>query len=142
MHKQPYAISRTLQHTQKMLALLVLGLFLLASNQSHAGGTWTKKSVAIDGGWSIVEKNGSQVLMLDENFSTNSGPDLKIFLSRQSISSLTGKNAINDAILVSPLQSNRGAQEYVLPANIDLSQFQSVIIHCESFSKLWGGSSL
>jgi len=107
-----------------------------------ANGSWTKKRFAIDGSWSIVQKNGSNVLVLDQNLKTISAPDLKIFLSSNPLSDLNGHNATNGSVLISPLKSNKGAQECVIPANIDLSQYQALIIHCEAYSKLWGGSSL
>lgn len=135
-------VHQRLHPTRLVLTLLAFIALSLASTLSHASGHWTKKSFAIQGSWSIVERNGSHVLTLDENFKTRSAPDLKIFLSRAPLSSLRGSNATSQSILISPLQSNRGAQEYVLPSGIDITQFQSLIIHCEAYSKLWGGASL
>lgn len=142
MQRQHVSTRQSLQMMRLFLALMVLAALSMTANLSHASGHWTKKSFAIQGSWSIVERNGSHVLTLDENFKTRSAPDLKIFLSRAPLSSLKGSNATNQSILVSALQSNRGAQEYVLPAGIDISQFQSLIIHCEAYSKLWGGAAL
>ncbi len=142
MNNQTSTINRTIRPVQFLFALIVLALLSLTSNPSYANGSWTKKSFAINGSWSIVDKNGTQVLTLDQNFKTKSAPDLKIFLSRQALSDLNGGNATSQSVLISPLKSNKGAQEYAIPANIDISQFQTLIIHCEAYSKLWGGSSL
>lgn len=107
------------------------------ANVDHAGG-WSKKSSRINGSWSIT----GNILTISDDFKTRSGPDLKIFLSTAPLSQLNGNNATSNAILVSPLASASGGQQYYLPAGVDLSQFQSIIIHCEAFSKLWGGAPL
>ena len=59
-----------------------------------------------------------------------------------SASSLSGRNALNGALKLGVLKTNKGGQEYVIPAGTDLSQFSSVIVHCEAYSVLWGGGSL
>ena len=130
------------QPVQMLLSLMLLGVLSMASMPSHANSSWTKKSFAIKGGWSIVEKNGSRVLSLDQNFHTKNAPDLKLFLSTKSLGDLSGRNATEGSLLISPLKSNKGAQEYVLPANVDINQFRTLIIHCEAYSKLWGGANL
>ncbi len=60
----------------------------------------------------------------------------------QSIENVTGKNATDGAELVAVLKSTKGSQEYVLPANIDVSNFNSLLIHCEAYSLLWGGTNI
>jgi len=142
MQNNSQAINRNLQLTQILFTLMMIALLTLAANPSFASGYWSKKSFAINGSWSIVHRNGSNVLVLDQNFKTKSAPDLKIFLSTNSLENLNGRNATSGSVLISPLKSNKGAQEYIIPANIDVSQYQSLIIHCEAYSKLWGGSRL
>jgi len=46
------------------------------------------------------------------------------------------------SLLIAPLQSNKGAQTYVIPAGTDLSNYKSVIIHCEAYTKLWSAADL
>lgn len=100
------------------------------------------KQYSVKGDWSLFERDGAWVLQLGDKFKTKSGPDLKIFLSPQSIDQVTGKTATNGAVLVSKLKNNKGGQEYVLPAGVNPADFQSVLIHCEAFSVLWGGADL
>jgi len=92
--------------------------------------------------WSIEQRGEQQVLSFNKSFKTKKGPDLKIFFSRQSIDTATGNNATENAVLLAPLRSSKGAQEYVLPADIDLNDFTSLLIHCEAYSVLWGGTNL
>ena len=139
--------SRSINLTAGLMMLLSLGSFtLLSMNSAHAmsqnEGGWVNKQYNIKGGWEILEKNGKSIIKFTDNFQTKGGPDLKIFLSKRDITSATGKNATSNSILLSALKSNSGAQEYVVPSNIDLNDYQSVLIHCESFSVLWGGANI
>ncbi len=107
-----------------------------------SGGDFVDKKYDIDGGWTLEKRDGNWVVALDEGFKTKAGPDLKIFLSPQSIGDVTGKTAVKGSVLVSALQSNTGAQEYVLPASVNPEDFSSLLIHCEKFSVLWGGANI
>ena len=107
-----------------------------------ASGAWEKASFNSKGEWKIVQRGDDLFVVLDDAFSTRGAPDLKLFLSPQDEGSLTGKNATDGALLIAPLQSNRGAQEYKIPARTDLSDFETLIIHCEQFSKLWSTAAL
>ena len=45
-------------------------------------------------------------------------------------------------MLLGALESTKGTQDYVLPEGVSLSDFDSVLVHCEQFSVLWGGGAL
>lgn len=108
-----------------------------------ASGGFVKKSFNINGAWEIATlEDGRRVLRFDEDFRTRGGPDLKVFLSPASIEDVDGDTAVNGSILLGELVNRRGAQEYEIPADVDLSAFQSVLVHCEEFAKLWGGGAL
>ncbi|MEO1251151.1 MAG: DM13 domain-containing protein [Pseudomonadota bacterium] len=108
----------------------------------HYSGEWTKKSFNSSGTWEIYEENGSTFVKLSADFRTRNAPDLKIFLSPLAASDANNKNATDGAVLISPLSSNRGEQIYEIPADVDLSAFQSILIHCERFSKLWSAADI
>ena len=90
----------------------------------------------------IVNENGQRILRFSDDFKTKNGPDLKLFLSPKSVGDVTGKTATQGAVKLSVLRSNKGSQDYVIPSHIDLSQYGSILIHCEAYSKLWGGANL
>ena len=69
-------------------------------------------------------------------------PDLKLFLTKSKASSLTGKNATKNAVRIAKLTSNKGAQRYKLPNNINPADFTTLLIHCEKYSKLWATGNL
>lgn len=128
------------------LFALVVGFFMLTTVPTvEAGvvdsGAWTKKQYKIKGDWELDVSGDQTIIRFHNNFKTKKGPDLKVFLSKKSIKDVTGRNATQDAVLVAVLKSNKGAQEYVLPANIDINDYDSLLIHCEAFSVLWGGAN-
>jgi len=143
MAKQGLAISVRLPAA--FLALIV-GFFMLATVPSVEAsvvdsGAWTKKQYKIKGDWELDVSGDQTIIRFNNNFKTKKGPDLKVFLSKKSVKDVTGRNATQDAVLVAVLKSNKGAQEYVLPANIDINDYESLLIHCEAFSVLWGGAN-
>lgn len=127
--------------------LALLALFVLATGALAAGsvlhqGSWSKKGYDIEGQWKIVADGGKNYVELDDAFRTKNAPDLKIFLSPKGLPQLNGANATQQAVLVAKLSSNKGAQRYAIPAGTDLGAFRTIIIHCEKYSKLWGGAPL
>lgn len=125
--------------------LLALSMLLLAPKVSAElvkQGSWVSKQYSIQGGWEVAQKDGQTVIRFSDDFRTKAGPDLKVFLSRKDFNDVTGRNATEDAIKLDFLASNAGSQEYVLPQGLSLGDFSSLLIHCEQYSVLWGGSAL
>lgn len=132
------------------LQLFLLGMLLMLAPQALAAdgdttvhqGSWSKKSHSTSGTWKIVKNGDDHFVVLDSRFKTRSAPDLKLFLSRDTSSKLTGRNATDNATRIAKLTSNSGAQRYKLPAGLDPSDFKTLIIHCERYSKLWSAGTL
>ncbi len=76
--------------------------------------------------------NGTSLKL--ENFKTDSGPDLKVFLA----SDLAANGYVN----LGELESFSGDQEYTIPLNTDLKKFNMVLIWCEEFTELFGYAQL
>lgn len=133
-------------NTLKSILTIVLSFFAIATFASAAtttlaSGKWTKKEHSISGSWKIIDEDGVKKLKI-YNLSTKSAPNLKIFLHPKAIASVTNSNATSSSKLVDELASPKGNQTYTLPSGIDLDDYKSVIIHCERYSKLWGGANL
>ena len=101
-----------------------------------------KKKYKIKGSWSLVQRDGKTFVKFSDDFKTKNGPDLKLFLSPLPANQVNGKNALDGSIKLGVLKSNKGGQEYEIPAGTNLSQFSTVLVHCEAYSILWGGGSL
>jgi len=103
---------------------------------------FVKKRYSIKGSWNITEENGQKVINFSDDFKTKGGPDLKVFLTPESVNALDSQNVTSSSLKLSVLKSTRGSQSYVIPADVNLSDYKSVVIHCEAFSVLWGGFDL
>lgn len=124
--------------------VVLIGAASLTSTAQAAdqGGSWTKRYQKIHGTWQIVETEEGRFLELDDDFKTRRAPDLKLFLSPRIDGDVTPDNAVAGSILISKLKKAKGAQRYALPADLDLDNFQTLILHCEQYTKLWGVSPL
>ena len=77
------------------------------------------------GGVSIVQTAAGTTVVFGSDFSFDGAPDPKIGF---------GHDGFDEASLIAPLQSNSGAQTYVVPATLDVSQYNEVYVWCEEFS--------
>ena len=137
-----------MNNRKRLLLGGLLGLSLLAAPppqamaETLAGGDWTNKGYDIHGNWKIVAQNGKRYIVFDEDFKTRSGPDLKVYLSSRSLAALSDKTVASSSVEIAPLKSARGAQQYEIPAHLDLADYRSLLIHCKAFSHLWGGGNI
>ena len=95
-------------------------------------GTWMGSgSYTVSGEAQIYDDKGKKVLLLS-NFSSNNGPDLRVYLS-----TTTGATTF---VNLGKLKSTSGKQTYVIPDGTDIDQFKFVLIWCQQFSVLFGKS--
>ncbi|MDJ0920548.1 MAG: DM13 domain-containing protein [Henriciella sp.] len=112
------------------------------STEHTPSGTFVRKSKKLKGGWVVEQRGEKTVIVFDDAFVAARGPDLKIFLSPTPFEDVKGKTAVKGSINIGELKSTKGRQEYELPAGVRLSDYQSLLVHCEAYSVLWGGSDL
>lgn len=85
-----------------------------------------------DGTATIYElADGSRVLRF-EDFSTSNGPDLRVRLVT-SVPANIRQDATENHIELGPLRGNIGNQNYAIPDDVDLSDFEAVLIYCLPF---------
>jgi hypothetical protein len=89
----------------------------------------------------IYEVNGKRVLRLTD-FKTSNGPDVHVYL-------VAAPNAMDDATVkkagfldLGSMKGNMGDQNYDVPADADLSKYQSVTIWCARFNVNFGTAPL
>lgn len=76
-----------------------------------------------------------QVYIRFEDFETTNGPDLFVYLV---IPGSETKEGIN----IGALKGNIGNQNYEVPLDVDLSQYQTVVIWCKAFDSDFGYADL
>lgn len=76
--------------------------------------------------------DGTRILRL-QDFEVDNGPDLHVYLvPNDPVATSVGVD-IPGAIDLGKLKGNIGDQNYEIPADLDLSQFKSVVIWCQPF---------
>ncbi|MEP3275703.1 MAG: DM13 domain-containing protein [Stappiaceae bacterium] len=92
-----------------------------------ASGTFKGINNHVASGKVSVEKRGNgYVIVLANSFKFDGAPDPRIAFGNN------GKFAADTDF--KPLKSNNGAQEYLVPASIDVSKYNEVQIWCRKFS--------
>jgi hypothetical protein len=79
----------------------------------------------------IPLQDGSSILRLEDLRVTN-GPDLYVYLSPDRSASVF--------VNIGKLKANNGNQNYEMPAETDLSKYDTVLIWCRPFSVLFGSA--
>ena len=115
---------------------------VLAGGQFKSAFSAFLSGPALVGDFQVVTEDGKTYLEFGAGFKAKSAPDLKVFLSQRAPEAVTGTNATESAVRLGLLMGFEGAQRYAIPAGTDLSDFSTVIVHCEQYSKLWGAGRL
>jgi hypothetical protein len=76
-----------------------------------------------------------------EDFSTENGPDLFVYLS-SAPATAEGRDFVEDFVDLGALKGNIGNQNYVVPDDTDLSKYRSVVIWCRRFTSPFGAAPL
>ncbi|MGI9288091.1 MAG: DM13 domain-containing protein [Pseudomonadales bacterium] len=131
-----------------LLAALTAGTAIAADQNTElasgslqaAFSSWGKPSIT--GNWKILQEGGRHYIELADNFKAKKGPDVKIFLSPTPAAEITGANAVKGSVFVTLVADFEGRTRIEIPAGADVNQFQSLVFHCEAYTKLWGSSAL
>lgn len=75
-----------------------------------------------------------------EDFEVTNGPDLHVWLVPNGVAS--SSDVGDDYVNLGRLKGNKGSQNYVIPSDVDMSKYKSVIIWCRAFSVLFSSASL
>ena len=123
--------------------ILTLTIIFTTSSFAQKGNTWVKKNYTVSGNWSVEAEGSKTYLVLHADFKTSKGPDLKLFLTKKSALSIGKSEAIEkQGILLGKLKSLKGDQRYLIPNNITVSEFKSLVIHCQKYTKVWGAAAI
>jgi hypothetical protein len=95
----------------------------------------------------IVVAGNQSFVELNQDFRTDSGPDLQVILHKAAdVLATTQPPAYpireGDYVNLGALQKTTGAQRYAVPANVRLEQYQSVAVWCRRFNATFGAASL
>ncbi|MGQ7848319.1 DM13 domain-containing protein [Granulosicoccus sp. 3-233] len=131
-----------MQYNRLLLSVIVtltltLSAFVstaIADSTSRSGSFRGLSNHDTSGSVTVVQTEAGHVIELGEDFSFDGAPDPKIALGKD------GK--YDPGTLIRLLKSNSGAQSYVVPESIDVSDYNEVYIWCEKYSVGLGVASL
>ncbi len=92
----------------------------VVSRGTFAGAEGDSSAGAVE----ILKKDGQTIVRFGSDFFLDGAPDPKVGF---------GKDGFVDGTIVSKLEKLKGAQDYVVPASIDVSKFNEVWLWCERF---------
>ena len=83
--------------------------------------------------YTIPLEGGKDVLRL-ENFKSTNGPDLYVYLSKD--------KGASEFINLGKLKANNGNQNYDIPNEVNLAEYNQVLIWCKAFGVLFGSAEI
>ncbi len=110
------------------------GLPVVLSSGSFVSGEHTTTGTAL-----VVALPDGSLVVRFEDLDTSNGPDLRVVLSTDAASDsfqYEGRKTLEE------LKGNIGDQNYSLGADVDLTQYRSVVIWCERFSVAFGAAAI
>ncbi len=98
----------------------------------YSGDFSGESRYTINGDALVLNDGSEQRFLRFENFDSNNGPDLKVYLRAEN----------GDFVSLGDLKGNIGAQNYEIPVDTDLSVYSTVEIWCERFGVGFGAAPL
>jgi hypothetical protein len=80
------------------------------------------------------------IVILQSSFATEPGPDLHVYLTKNTTA--TSREDIKEAVEIGKLEQYNGYQVFIVPANTNLNEFNSITVHCKEFNVPWGFAPL
>ncbi|MDX1379387.1 MAG: DM13 domain-containing protein [Anaerolineales bacterium] len=90
----------------------------------------------------LYELPDGEHLVRLEDFRTTNGPALVVYLARHPSPMSADDVSTRGFVSLGPLKGNVGNQNYPVPADIDITEFNSVVIWCELFDVLFSPAAL
>jgi hypothetical protein len=103
---------------------------------TEASGQFTSAAHSTAGEAVVLGNGTGQRFLRFEDFETDNGPDLNVYL----VNSSTGD--VSDFVDLGDLKGNVGEQNYEIPDDVDLSVYDTVWIWCVRFSSGFGSAEL
>ena len=85
--------------------------------------------------------DGSHVVRFEE-FRTTNGPALFVYLARHASPTAAADVLDGGFVNLGKLKGNVGNQNYAIPADVDVSEYNSVVIWCQLFDVLFSPAAL
>ena len=107
----------------------------------EAAGSFIDRSHPTEGSARVLGDGSGQRFLRFEDFRTDNGPDLNVYLSAAPPDAPAGQFD-DDFVDLGDLKGNVGAQNYEIPIGLDLDHYSTVAIWCVRFGVVFGTAEL
>lgn len=104
-------------------------------------GTFVDRSHPAEGVALVLNDGTEQRFLRFEDFATDNGPDLNVYLSTAPPDAPAG-DFDDEFVDLGDLKGNIGDQNYEIPPDVDLDRFSTVVIWCVRFGVAFGAAEL
>ena len=125
-YTEVYAKSNGLISDKKGISVFKQGTFVGKENHSASGDVI------------LVIRNQQLTIETQDNFTVQSGPDLRVFLSNIE----NGKKINAEALELSLLSTNSGKATYAVPTSVGIDDYKYINIHCKRYNTTFGSADL
>lgn len=109
------------------------------NNTSKRMGSFKGNSSYNVQGTATLELQGNNLkLVFGSDFRSSNGPRLGVYLAKNAPGVLTASNSVS----LGELKSNTGTQEYNVPADVKLTDYDFVVVYCIPFNIAFGFAKL
>jgi len=106
-------------------------------------GMFVPRSHPGEGIAKVLNDGTEQRFLRFEEFSTDNGPDLNVFLTTADADADAGDFAVSGEFVdLGDLKGNIGEQNYEIPPEVDLEQFDTVVVWCVRFGVAFTAADL
>lgn len=108
--------------------------------QTLMQGEFKNLNYMAEGAVKVGKEGNAYVVVFDTNFKTPNGPDLQVYVTKNTAP--TTREDIAQGVLIGKLKSTSGVQKYRIPDGINIDDVRSITIHCKAFNVPWAWASL
>lgn len=106
-----------------------------------ASGMFVPRSHPGEGRVTVLNDGSSQRFLRFEDFATDNGPDLNVYLTTSDANAAEG-TFDDDFVDLGTLSGNIGDQNYEVPPDVDLAVYDTVVVWCVRFSVAFTAADL
>ncbi|MCY3785118.1 MAG: DM13 domain-containing protein [bacterium] len=104
-------------------------------------GEFSSRSHRTSGRALVLNDGSPQRFLRFENFRTDNGPDVNVYLS-SAPHDAPARDFASDFVDLGDMKGNVGAQNYEIPPEVDLDHYSTVVVWCVRFSVAFGVAPL
>jgi Electron transfer DM13 len=109
--------------------------------ETIVSGSFVDRSHPSSGAALVLGDGSGQRFLRFEDFATDNGPDLNVYLSTAPADAPAGEFD-DDFVDLGDLKGNIGDQNYEIPLDVDLDRYTTVVIWCVRFGVAFGAADL